>query len=40
MFLGEIVQMPGHCVVVRNSDGRVFTCYHTDNFYELKDEEA
>lgn len=40
VYLGDIAQMTGHCVVVRNQDGRIFTCYHTDDFYELKDEEA
>jgi len=39
VYLGDIVQMPGHCVVVRLRDDKVFTCYHTDNFVELTEEE-
>ena len=31
IFLGEIVQMPGHCIVV-NKDGRVLWGYHIDDF--------
>lgn len=39
VFLGEIEQMPGHCVVVRLSDNKIFTCYHTDSFVELTEDE-
>jgi hypothetical protein len=38
LFLGEILQMPGHCVVVRRS-GQVVWGYHTDNFREPTDDE-
>jgi hypothetical protein len=31
LFLGEITNMPGHCIVV-NFKGRVMWGYHTDNF--------
>jgi hypothetical protein len=40
VYLGDIVQMPGHCIVVRLKDGHVFTCYHTDNFTELTEDET
>jgi len=40
VYLGDIVQMPGHCVIARVSDGRVFTGHETDNFVELTSEEV
>lgn len=41
LFLGEIEQMPGHCVVVQgNKDGKIHYGYHTDNFVELTDDEV
>jgi hypothetical protein len=39
VYLGDIVSMPGHCVVVRLKDNTVFTCYHTSNFVELTEDE-
>ena len=32
VYLGDIVQMPGHCIVVNTITGQVHCCYHTDNF--------
>ncbi len=40
VYLGDILQMPGHCVVVRLKDNHVFTCYHTDEFKVLTDDEV
>ena len=40
IYLGDIVQMPGHCVVTRVSDGRVFNCFHTESFIALTDDEV
>ena len=40
LFLGEIVNMPGHCVLVCSKTGQTFVGYHTDNFIELTEEEA
>ena len=40
VFLGEIPNMPGHCVVADPRDGRVWAGYHTDNFSEVPDEEV
>jgi hypothetical protein len=37
VYLGDIVQMPGHCIVV---DNQIFTCYHTDEFVEIPEEEC
>jgi hypothetical protein len=38
LFLGEIVQMKGHCIVVRGN-GTVYWGYHTDNFVEPNEDE-
>lgn len=38
LFLGEIKQMPGHCIIV-NRKGKVFWGYHTENFEEPKEED-
>lgn len=39
VYLGDITNMPEHCVVVRTGDNIVFTCYHTDDFIELTEDE-
>lgn len=39
VYLGEIPNMEGHCVVV-NWEGRVLWGYHTNNFRMLKDDET
>jgi hypothetical protein len=39
LFLGEVRQMPGHCVVA-TKDGRVVWGYHTENFVIVPKEEA
>jgi len=39
IFLGEIIQMPGHCVIAAKN-GQVLFGYHTDNFVELTEDEA
>jgi len=39
LFLGEIVNMPGHCAVVGDNETVRFG-YHTDNFIELTEEET
>lgn len=38
VYLGEIVQMPGHCIVARMKDGKVFCGYHIDEFVEVPEE--
>lgn len=38
LYLGEVVQMPGHCIIV-NRAGKVFWGWHEDNFrHPLEDE--
>jgi len=38
LFLGEIVQMPGHCIIV-NKLGQVLWGYHIDDFREPTEDE-
>ena len=40
VFLGEIPNMPGHCVVVGVKSGRTYAGYHTENFVELSADEV
>jgi diadenosine tetraphosphate (Ap4A) HIT family hydrolase len=41
IFLGEIPNMPGHCVVVEHKNHhQIFSGYHTDNFVELTEGEV
>jgi hypothetical protein len=39
VFLGEIPNMPGHCVVIDHSTGKVYSGFHIENFHEVKPEE-
>ncbi len=39
LFLGEIPNMNGHCVI-GNPDGTVQFGWHTNNFIELTDDET
>lgn len=38
VFLGEINEMPGHCIVAKK-DGKVKWGYHTENFRKIKENE-
>lgn len=40
IYLGEITQMPGHCIVIEMETGKVISGYHTENFIELKEDEC
>jgi diadenosine tetraphosphate (Ap4A) HIT family hydrolase len=40
VFLGDIPNMPGHCVVINSKTNQVYSCYHTDNFIELTEDET
>lgn len=40
LFLGEIPNMKGHCVVVDNKTGQLYSGYHTEDFRELTEEEV
>jgi hypothetical protein len=37
VVLGELKQMPGHCVVVNHKTGEIHSGYHTDNFVLIED---
>lgn len=40
VFLGEIPNMPGHCIVADVETGTVRVGLHTDRFVELSEEET
>ena len=40
VYLGDIKQMPGHCVIVNTKTGQMHCCYHTSNFIEVPEEEC
>ena len=40
IFLGEIPNMPGHCVVSDVKTGRVYSGFHTDRFREIPEDET
>ena len=40
VFLGEIPNMPEHCVVAGHKSGRVYSGYHATNFQELDEDEV
>ena len=40
IFLGDIPNMMGHCVVMDSSDGKFFCMYHTDHFKEIPEDEV
>ncbi len=40
VFIGEIVNMPGHCVVADHKTGKIYSGYHTENFVELSEDEV
>ncbi|HQL49936.1 MAG TPA: hypothetical protein PLR91_01975, partial [Kiritimatiellia bacterium] len=40
IFLGEIPNMQGHCVVVGQKSGKVFCGYHIEDFIELTEDET
>jgi len=40
IFMGEIVQMPGHCIVIEMKSGRIYSGYHTEDFIELSEDET
>ena len=39
IFVGEIPNMPGHCVVVNPKTEKMYSGYHIENFVELKEDE-
>jgi hypothetical protein len=40
VFLGEIPNMPQHCVVADAKTGRIWTGYHTEHFHEIRKNET
>jgi hypothetical protein len=40
VYLGDIVNMPGHCVVVEHETGRIYSGFHTENFVEIPEDEC
>jgi hypothetical protein len=40
VFIGEIPNMLGHCVVADHKTGKIYSGYHTENFIELSEEEV
>jgi hypothetical protein len=40
VFLGEIANMGGHCIVVDHKTGQIHSGYHTENFVELAEDEC
>jgi hypothetical protein len=40
VFLGELKNMPGHCVVADVKTGRIHSCWHSDRFVELSSDEV
>jgi hypothetical protein len=40
VFLGEVSNMPGHCVVADQHTGRVYAGYHTESLIELRQSET
>jgi hypothetical protein len=39
VFLGEIPNMPGHCVVAGHTSGRIYSGFHTEIFQEYKEDQ-
>jgi hypothetical protein len=39
VFLGEIPNMPGHCVVADPKSGKFYAGYHTESFVEIPRDE-
>lgn len=40
VFLGEIKQAKGHCILCDLSTGKIIGMYHTDNFREATQDEC
>ena len=40
IFLGEIPNMPGHCVVSDVKTGKIIAGFHTDRFHEIPDDQT
>jgi hypothetical protein len=40
VFLGEIPNMPGHCVVAEHPRGKIYSGYHTEYFAEIPEDQV
>ncbi len=40
LFLGDIPNMPGHCVLLDHRTNKIHATWHTDSFVELTEEEV
>ena len=40
IFLGEVPNVPGHCILADLESGKVVGIYHTDNFREATEDEV
>jgi len=40
IFLGEVPQTPGHCILADLSTGKILGMYHTDDFREAREDET
>jgi len=40
IFLGEIPNMQGHCVIVGHTTGKIYIGYHIEDFEELSRDET
>lgn len=39
VYMGEVAQIPGRCVVAHTGTGKITSCYHTDDFIELTEDD-
>jgi len=40
VFLGEIPNMPGHCIVIGRDTGNAYIGYHVNSFTVLSEDET
>lgn len=40
VFLGEIPNMPGHCIVAEAKKGKLHVGFHTDRFKEITEDKT
>lgn len=40
VFLCHVYQMPGHCMLIRLGDNKIFGPFHTENFEDIPEEEC
>lgn len=40
IFFGEILNMPGHCIVADHKTGKLYSGYHIERFMQIPDDET